>query len=104
VPYGDLDIRLLAGPNPFISPIIGESADFTPPPGAFVDVTLIVDSATVSPALYGSPLSIAFRQNVFGAAADIDNVRITAVPDPGSATAAVFVLGGAVAVTRRRIR
>ena len=65
VPYGDLDIRLLAGTNPFLSPIIGESADFIPPAGVFADVTLVVDSATVSPALYGSPLSIAFRQNVF---------------------------------------
>jgi len=100
-PYGDLDIRLWAG-NPLgVITMIGQSADFTPPAGQFVDVSFSVDSATLSPSLYGLPLSIQFYQNTLGAAADFDKVRIDAVPEPSTVLLGLIAAAGVGAVVRK---
>jgi hypothetical protein len=81
VTYGGYDIQLRAGPA-FAGTIIGRETDaVTPPPGTFVDRTIVVDSSTVDPNLYGQPLAILLRKTIVSQTAntDFDNVRLEVV-------------------------
>ena len=84
VTYGGYDIQLIAGTVG--GTIIGRETDaVTPAPGTFVDRTIVVDSSTLDPSLYGQPLAILLRKTLVSETAntDFDNARLDAVTIPG---------------------
>lgn len=95
--YGGYDFMLIAGIGVDAKVIARETDAVTPTPGTFVDRTIVVDSATLDPSLYGLPLTILLRKTVQNATADTDydHVRMDAeiVPEP---TSLVLVLLGGI--------
>jgi hypothetical protein len=88
--YGGYDIQLLAGTT-----IIARETDaFSPTAGSFSDRVLVIDSATLSPALYGEQLTIRLGMTQSAAISDFDNVRFSAVPEPSAL--ALLCTGGAL--------
>jgi hypothetical protein len=85
--YGGYDIQLVAG-LAGAATIVGRDTDVvTPPPGTFVERTLVIDTANVAAGLIGLPLTIVLRKTVNEGTADVDydNVRLDASPIPPSA-------------------
>jgi hypothetical protein len=86
VTYGGYDIQLIAGTLGIGTTIIGRETDaVVPPPGTFVDRTIVVDTATLDPGLYGQPLTVLLRKTIINQTAntDFDNARLDAVALPG---------------------
>ena len=81
--YGGYSFELVAGMGGQATVIAQQIDAVTPPPGMFVTRTITVDTATatLSPTLYGQPLTIRMASTASGANAesDFDNVRLDAV-------------------------
>ena len=84
---GGYDIQLRAGET-VASPIVAQETDAVAlTPGAFVERTIVWDSALADPAILGEPLVIRLRKTIDGATTDtdFDNVRLDATFVPPTA-------------------
>jgi len=87
---GGYSFELLAGAT-----VIAQETDaIALTPGSFVERTITVDSATLSPSLFGQPLTIRLNSTVnqATAATDFDNVRLDAVTVPEPSTGSLLVV------------
>jgi hypothetical protein len=84
---GGYDIQLRAGGSVSSSIVAQETDAVTLTPGAFIERTIVWDSALADPGLYGEPLWILLRKTIINASADtdFDNVRLDATFVPPTA-------------------
>ena len=97
VTYGGYELRLIAGVGAEAVVVGNEADSSTPPPGTFIDRTLVLDSSMAPQGSYGKPLTILLRKTIQNATADtdFDNIRIDAVstPPPGDFNLDLYVDG-----------
>lgn len=95
-----LQMELFAGGN-----LIGSQEVFNSTAGTFADFSLVVPPSSANNAFAGQPLSIALLEvddRPGGTEVDVDNVRLTVIPEPSTFALIALGLGVCGVVVRRR--